>query len=556
MPPALKRRRSTDGCTVTPTKPGPSTVVEVFDWPADLCERLVTGPDGEERRLRLRALSHGVQWHVTSDYSGFDCPREAMRVGTLALQEHFKWKVLAPRFLRSCDVDSFCQKVLKEYSKTDGGCVFADINDRLPVYARNAIDGMEPEKLNNNKDHHRLHRQQQHVWIVAHKEHLFSADSTSRCLVHNDQCPTLPQVPVDSSDGGEGDSGDSSESHKSKLRLNIAGTCCQGWSLEGKQWKDAHSSERPHSIWQCEREQAEALSLEDGFIQECTPGYDMTKLTNTMEHTHYIFRIITGPLALGYPVRRQRSFVAGLSKRAFVWHGPADMTEVQQQFETIFNRYLACNGSVFLNADKYEIHEEMRRLAANQANYWPAGFNVMAALDRGEDMLKECLAPGVYSRYQAWEAVRVKKGFTEKAFFSDVDHNPGTKGPAASDIFPCELRHNTVIAHHLRRACTPLEVLSSHGFHLHAEPSKRWGPTPVRDALSNVSKNRMCKLGGNGINLPSFWAVLLYTLSSVSRREETKLVKEIPLGSRGGSSFFEEGQDTQDTQERQDADME
>ena len=82
--------------------------------------------------------------------------------------------------------------------------------------------------------------------------------------------------------------------------MNIAGTCCQGWSVEGHQKRSADPSERPHAIWLCEREMAARLDLEDAFIQDCATKYDTSKILKTMHETHHTCRVMVCPKRLGY----------------------------------------------------------------------------------------------------------------------------------------------------------------------------------------------------------------------------------------------------------------
>lgn len=340
-----KRRERSDSSTSLSEKTplqakadGPRSASEVFDWPLQLLKTALSVPGGPS--LRLRAMCRKHEWQLTSDYSGFDCPREAVRLGHLAVSREIG-ACPTPKYVRACDVGGLQQKILCEYAnKFDAGesCVFQDINARLPEEARRVLDELEPSAGASFAECIKA-RQAQHTFLVDNKQRLFHESSESWCLVHKKMCLTLPRIAPALSD-------DPSEQ---VFRVNVAGTCCQAWSMEGKRAKHGHPSERPHSIWQLEREMACRLGLEDAFVQECTPAYDAEKLAGLQE-THFLHRIITAPLQLGYPCRRRRSWIIGLAKERFDWHGP-EFFNLTDHFHSLFAKNVMVDGDVFLNAD-------------------------------------------------------------------------------------------------------------------------------------------------------------------------------------------------------------
>ena len=99
---------------------GPMGRVEVVEWPSDLLLRLVANCDVEEgpaqRVLRLRQFVHVTQWHLIGDYSGDECFREALRLGSLSLAAAFDvWDARPPLWLRRCDIDALPQSALRYY---------------------------------------------------------------------------------------------------------------------------------------------------------------------------------------------------------------------------------------------------------------------------------------------------------------------------------------------------------------------------------------------------------------------------------------------------------
>ena len=347
----------------------------------------------------------------------------------------------------------------------------------------------------------------------------------------------------------EGQPGVVDEPPRKQLRISIAGTCCQGWSSEGKQLREAHHSERAHAVYQIERERACQFNKEDGFMQECIPLYAWeSKLAHPLAATHTTRRILVGPKLLGYPANRQRSFVIGVGNNGRIrWVGP-EQQHVQQDFESIFARKVVATANIYLNASDQEINQELRRKAAVQKNFWPAEYNAIEAIRNGAQVLEECLFPGSYCYYGDWEAVRVQEGMADKAWFADCDHRPGPKAPRGGSAFPVVLCHGSVVAHHLGRLVTIKETLSSHGFHLHSgDASSTWGVSPMAAILGEASIRQLSTLSGNGMHLPSVLAVFCYMLANCVWVEDLpRSVQEVCLGRRGGTQFFEDIGDEED----------
>ena len=75
---------------------------------------------------------------MSSDYSGMECCKEALRLVTLALQRKDQLEYDVPRWKHVCDNAPLPQKVLLDIVDPDV-CVFADLMDRLPTAARDWI---------------------------------------------------------------------------------------------------------------------------------------------------------------------------------------------------------------------------------------------------------------------------------------------------------------------------------------------------------------------------------------------------------------------------------
>lgn len=515
---------------------------------------------------RLKRFAHNVEWHYISDYSGYDCPFEALRLLQKALtMSPLNWQVGRLVSLRACDNEPLAQGVLAklhngvelgsvdnwEESSGDGQqktCIFRDINDRLSQATQEALNNEEPRDRSTPQERVAA-RQRQHAILEDCAGEEFGHGCRSHCLTHNKPCLTLPQVAYVSPS-------------IRKLRFMIAGTCCQGWTSEGHGGRFGHLSERAHSVWSLERKQAAMHDLEDFFVQECTREYPWEVKLAPLEKTHTLIRVLVAPDALGIPARRMRSYVCGISRKSMVWVGPdpSDKDALQAAYDEIFKRQVVATGAAFLNADRQEIEQEHRRRATIQKNHWPQDFDAAGALEVGAktgnlEVLMETMALGQFKRYEAWEQVRQQQGQGDKDWFSDCEHNvksrSGTSGkaPAPGPLFPVELRHGAVVAHKQCRHVTHWEKISSHGFHMHETVAQEYGISPYREVLADLTPQEVGKLGGNGMSLPSLESFLLFTLSNcVWVDENQQSVPEIKFGRRGATCFFEntETQDPQD----------
>ena len=113
---------------------GFACVDDMAQWHKELIQPLrATGLLASAKRF----LMPGVMY--SSTFSGYDSPREALRVLFALLRDvHPGETALQMKCLHSCDVGKLQQKVLIGQSQCmDGGssCVFANIDHRLPNWA-------------------------------------------------------------------------------------------------------------------------------------------------------------------------------------------------------------------------------------------------------------------------------------------------------------------------------------------------------------------------------------------------------------------------------------
>ena len=305
-------------------KRGPTSLAELSCWPSTVLQSLLCAGDGSdgERMNRLRALLQpGLQMY--SDYSGLAGEHELMCQMRFALgkfaEEHSgaaaDFRHVSILHSRFCDCGKVQQRVLNHISEQHERhiCVLADINDRLPKEAQSMLDALLPQGVTPSAEIAEAYGNML-KWLQENRSWVFPVQPTSHCIVHGQQCPVFPEeralsgtveagvAPVrrvrrklfqsSDSDGG---------TLKQKLRINIAGTTCCGWSAVGKRLQLADPSERPHAIWATERLRRAELNLEDLFFSECTPRYPVQMGRSVQQHaTHHVLLMLSNTGSL-YP---------------------------------------------------------------------------------------------------------------------------------------------------------------------------------------------------------------------------------------------------------------
>lgn len=254
--------------------PGPTTAEELGNWPARLAASL-TMPEGHaDAELTLRLHTNLARTLMFStEYSGFDCPREALRLGVEGLRCLHSW-TFEPHPLRAmhaCDVAPTPQNILMEISeKFDGSssCVFMDLLDRLPSAARDWIDAASPpvnaSRAEKTEAHDLISK-----WVIENRAWLFTCDTRSRCLVHHADCLVYPGRASDrdtpeAPSGSSGVASDDAEAccgnptcsgrieQTKPLFISCSGVSCLPWTSEGSSAGKASPCEIPHIVWVAE----------------------------------------------------------------------------------------------------------------------------------------------------------------------------------------------------------------------------------------------------------------------------------------------------------------
>lgn len=272
---------------------GPQTAAGLWEWPMAVVKGLFNSGSEEadcQMRARLQAnLARGIAFRT--EYSGVDCPREAMAMMMDARRLESEWdyggKVV---FIRSCDKGTTQTRVLKAVASEHFGgapCHFGDMFERLPEGARAWIDAMTPAKSATKQTKQEAFKSIQD-FLREKSAWCFPADATCWCHVHQQECPVRrsrgpSQGPKRKRAGGAGsaaasdavDGDDTVEQYddaeEKPWSACVGGVTCHAWSSAGKREGAAHPSEIVHAIFAEERRVMQLDGGEDFAFGECTP---------------------------------------------------------------------------------------------------------------------------------------------------------------------------------------------------------------------------------------------------------------------------------------------
>lgn len=86
---------------------------------------------------------------VSSDFSGYESPREGLRILLSAMQHKFEVDPEGVRFLRSSDIGAvqrYCLQLQNETFDNGASCIFGNILDRLSPEVRRWVEAAKPSR--------------------------------------------------------------------------------------------------------------------------------------------------------------------------------------------------------------------------------------------------------------------------------------------------------------------------------------------------------------------------------------------------------------------------
>jgi len=312
---------------------GPATAAALWDYPFQILARITRSGRDSERVANLKAWCDCGVYGLT-DFSGFDCPGEAMRLVKAVLEEEFSISMPEESFSihRSCDSGPMQRTALLALNNRQ--CVFGNVDSRLPEDVRKELDALEPPKNATVNMKVEAYREMQN-YLLRNRKTLFSKKARSWCFRCKRMCPTgfLPKP------AGQ---------HTNPLHVNVSGTVCTPYSTCGKRQKNADGAERGHCVWLAERIAFAEREVEDLSFSENVYGYDMrSRLANPLAGTHLHFSVYIDSAECAWPARRPRAFSANLNVRTLGWTGPFECCSASPSPTQVLYRFpniVVCMG--------------------------------------------------------------------------------------------------------------------------------------------------------------------------------------------------------------------
>ena len=512
---------------MTELQAGPQSSAELWAYPSTIVQQLLKDSvHGREREENIRRIGAVCAY---SDYSGYDSPREALRLSTIALGKlgipfQYQWA-------RSCDKAAGPRSALVALARQCDGsrsCVMTDINDRLPASILLELDKLEPNARPDRSDPASVKaaadaRASQGKLLLERIDEAFPPGALSKCLVHKGNCP----VRVTRGRAMEllGDEMDKDKAQPNDVvMMNISGNTCAGWTPAGQKLGSADPSEREHDIFVADRLASGLAGEEDIFVTECSDKYPPEKLSYPLADVFTVMWIITSPLDMGHPVKRSRIFCAGINKQTRTWTGPSPSVagSIQTEFDRLFKASTVLSGDEYFKATPTRIQEEMSKLAALRGDYFPSGTSASTMSE--DDLLAATQSPCTRMRIKAWD--QVAQDCAEDlsgSFLADVKDWPGRS--AGGRLFPPLLTNSTIRSWRLQRTALPEEHFLAQGVHFLPGLSEDFGVSPVVDAVARASGSAQKAMAGNAMHLAPLMAWILFVLSNTTARQQDRDMK-------------------------------
>ena len=299
--------------------------------------------------------------------------------------------------------------------------------------------------------------------------------------------------------------------------ISAAGLCCTDYSPLGKQSRDAGQTEVYHHVWHAERVRAAEMNAESLFFTECSALYPAgQKQAETLSSQYQIVHVVTSPDKLGFPVRRSRSFTAGVNRAEYVWCGATTPEAMQLEFDLLFGRSCMLTGDAFFNAELEEVQGWVRKMCKRRKASIPEDLLRQEPVG---NLLPFILAPSFVTRLQTYKRLAAQKSGLDGSFLCDLEQNPGF-GPGSGLLFPSMCTHPCIFSMKMDRVALAGECLAAQGLDMYPTQWGDRGSSPLRDLFRDFDEKHVLFMAGNSIHVPTFLCFMLYILGNIERRDD------------------------------------
>ena len=523
---------------------GPQTAEQLGKWDETFVQRVLQ----EDVFSSVLMQNMGRGWLVSSDFSGYDAPKEGSRILVQALRKHVRnpKSIKDIRFVRACDMgeeQKQCLKMQSSLHESSASCVFSNVLDRLPEVHRDWIMEASPAKemdLDQAREANMLVEQ----FVSRQGAAMFPPKAMCYCEMHRRRCPAFPGAVLEQaaqlqSAGTLQHAGETSPSCKSPSRspfiasgpwhedvtslgdgaekpivCSVAGLVCTDWSPLGQRRGRVGSglTQAVHTVWAAERSQLCKYQLEDWYFSENSGQYPVDQQqAQLLSGTHTVKYIITGPEMLGFPMHRPRMFSFGFDKSRWAWIGGPNE---QEEFLELFGATCELPGDVYLAATQEEIISFVTLEAQRRNQALPEGFEDMDM----REYLTCLLPPGCLVRLGQYEASKKDRQSVAGHFMADLNQNIGF-GPASGPEVPSLNTHPCIFSWSLQRLALSQELLQAQGIDFYHSLSGGRPLSPLTEVFRAFNDHTLRMFAGNAIHVPSYTAWMMYCASRVTSRE-------------------------------------
>ena len=427
---------------------GPRSYAEIFDWPAKGLESIAAACKcrGRDAMAYLQGLmSCSAEIVLTTHFSGMGTSEMALAMIEDMLQQH--GISLPMRVHSATDFNQDCRKVLMSYQPPHGPeHVFGDILDRLPEQAKDRLiarqlyykQQFEKASGNGASPHGGVSKRnlarevgnrfiQETINILLQERGMLCDQAF--CYRHECNCPIFP-------DGLAGH----------QFHLEIAGSVCTPWSLQGAGlgWLDPASL--PFMVWAIQLKKAQPHA----FLHECTPSFPVDVLAQIVDE----FKVEAAtccPTDFGIPQSRRRVYRKGSHITKVTRVLDYNMTVLQE----VFFRVPAIDGTAYFCAPAAEVQAYISEMA--QARGIPPH-------PRGKTYAcRDVLCIGDKVRLEGYEDLARTNGYCE-GFLVNITQN--CWHGSLMRWCPALLRRSTVFSDKENRVLIPREHLAVQGWNI------------------------------------------------------------------------------------------
>ena len=236
-----------------------------------------------------------------------------------------------------------------------------------------------------------------------------------------------------------------------RIKLNVSGPICCGWSPIGDRLGLADVSAYPWHCWLAQRE----VFQEDMIIIENSAFFPVKLVKDSLGPTHEVKFLFCGPENLGWPTIRRRIYIIALKRSTFAWAGPME-DEITPHFLDIFSSSVQLDGDCFLLDDDANRREKYQQLARGRK------MSISPSVATKDIKLQDLLSGGMRRHFMGYEKKFQQSTSLSSCFIADLHQSPEER-PACGYMLPTQLTHGLHYSFSAGKLFTPRELLAAMG---------------------------------------------------------------------------------------------